>query len=422
MALAGRAAGQDSAAVHKTERLRDRMFGDTNSALKRLGYRALNGLVQPVPPSTDDRWRRSLAFDVPVGGQQALGLGLGLVYSPPVRPGPAPLRAELKVMGRYGVTGSSDLRLQFLAPDLVSGWRFFMLVGSERMLRTPYFGPDNKEIVEDSLKERYSILYYRYALLRSTAFVSAQRHVAGPFWIHMAAQARHYRTSAIAEQPTLFAQDVAAGRVDDTTRYTGLEGRLGFVIDTRDDWVAPKRGAYVEALVALGRLRDDSRGITRAYHRYLVGLREFVSLGERERTVLALRQRLVLPSLNLPYFLAYEQLTTGLPDDGVVGPRSIRLHAGGNQVASVQAFLSVDVRREATILRADPMNPVRLWWLVLADAGLMGERDQSLSELRREWTIGLGGRAQFARRSLLGLDVGWTDTGPGVSVVSYFAY
>jgi hypothetical protein len=52
----------------------------------------------------------------------------------------------------------------------------------------------------------------------------------------------------------------------------------------------------------------------------------------------------------------------------------------------------------------------------------MGERDQSLSELRREWTIGLGGRAQFARRSLLGLDVGWTDTGPGVSVVSYFAY
>ena len=422
MALAGRAAGQDSAAVHKTERLRDRMFGDTNSALKRLGYRALNGLVQPVPPSTDDRWRRSLAFDVPVGGQQALGLGLGLVYSPPVRPGPAPLRAELKVMGRYGVTGSSDLRLQFLAPDLVSGWRFFMLVGSERMLRTPYFGPDNKEIVEDSLKERYSILYYRYALLRSTAFAAVQRHVAGPFWVHVAFQARHYRTSAIAEQPTLFAQDVAAGRVDDTTRYTGLESRLGFVIDTRDDWVAAKRGAYVEALVAVGRLRDNSRGVDHAYHRYLVGLREFVSLGERERTVLALRQRLVLPSLNLPYFLAYEQLTTGLPDDGVVGPRSIRLHAGGNQVASVQAFLSVDVRREATILRADPMNPVRLWWLVLADAGLMGERDQSLSELRREWTIGLGGRAQFARRSLLGLDVGWTDTGPGVSVVSYFAY
>ena len=422
MALAGRAAGQDSAAVHKTERLRDRMFGDTNSALKRLGYRALNGLVQPVPPSTDDRWRRSLAFDVPVGGQQALGLGLGLVFSPPVRPGPAPLRAELKVMGRYGVTGSSDLRLQFLAPDLVSGWRFFMLVGSERMLRTPYFGPDNKEIVEDSLKERYSILYYRYALLRSTAFAAVQRHVAGPFWVHVAFQARHYRTSAIAEQPTLFAQDVAAGRVDDTTRYTGLESRLGFVIDTRDDWVAAKRGAYVEALVAVGRLRDNSRGVDHAYHRYLVGLREFVSLGERERTVLALRQRLVLPSLNLPYFLAYEQLTTGLPDDGVVGPRSIRLHAGGNQVASVQAFLSVDVRREATILRADPMNPVRLWWLVLADAGLMGERDQSLSELRREWTIGLGGRAQFARRSLLGLDVGWTDTGPGVSVVSYFAY
>ena len=325
-------------------------------------------------------------------------------------------------MGRYGVTGSADVRIQFLAPALVTGWRFFLLAGSERMVRTPYFGPDNKELVQDSLKERYSILYYRYALLRSTAFVAAQRHVAGPLWIHVAGQARHYRTSAIAEQPSLFAADVAAGRVDDTTRYTGLEGRLGFVIDTRDDWVAPKRGAYLEALVAVGRLRDDSRGSDRAYHRYLVGLREFMSLGESGRTVLALRQRFVLPSDNLPYFLAYEQLTAGLPDDGVVGPRGFRLHAGGNQIASVQAFLSVDVRREAVILRADPMNPVRLWWLVLADAGVLGEPDQSLSELRREWTIGLGGRAQFARRTLLGLDVGWTDTGLGVSVVTYFAY
>ena len=422
MALASGAVGQDTGAVRSAERLRDRLFGDTNSGFKRRGYRAINGLMQPVPPPTDHSWRRSLAVDIPVGGQQALGLGLGLVYSPPVRPGPAPLRAELKVMGRYGVTGSSDLRLQFLAPDLVSGWRFFMLVGSERMLRTPYFGPDNKEIVEDSLKERYSILYYRYALLRSTAFAAVQRHVAGPFWVHVAFQARHYRTSAIAEQPTLFAQDVAAGRVDDTTRYTGLEGRLGFVIDTRDDWVAPKRGAYLEALVALGRLRDESRGSDRDYYRYLVGLREFMPLGESRRTVLALRQRFVFPSVNLPYFLAYEQLTTGLPDDGVVGPRSVRLHGGGNQIASVQAFLSVDVRREAVILRADPLNPVRLWWLVLADAGVLGEPDQSLSELRREWTIGLGGRAQFARRTLLGLDVGWTDTGPGVSVVTYFAY
>jgi hypothetical protein len=422
MALASGAAGQDSAAVHNTAWLRDRLFGDTNSAFKRLGYRTLSRLAQPVPPSTDHRWRRSPAVEIVMGGQQGMGLGLGLVYSPPVRPGPAPLRAELKVIGRYGVTGSSDLRLQFLAPDLVAGWRFFLLAGSERMVRTPYFGPDNKEIVEDSLKERYSILYYRYALLRSTAFVSAQRHVAGPFWIHMAVQARHYRTSAIAEQPTLFAADVAAGRVDDTTRYTGLEGRLGFVTDTRDDWVAPKRGAYLEALVALGRLRDDSRGSTRAYHRYLVGLREFMTLGGRGRTVLALRQRLVLPSDNLPYFLAYEHLTTGLPDDGVVGPRSIRLHGGGNQIASAQAFLSVDVRREAVVLRADPMNPVRLWGLLLADAGVLGEPDQSFSERRREWTIGLGGRAQFSRRTLVGLDVGWTDTGPGVSVVTYFAY
>jgi hypothetical protein len=253
----------------------------------------------------------------------------------------------------------------------------------------------------------------------STAFAAVQRHVAGPFWVHVAFQARHYRTSAIAEQPTLFAQDVAAGRVDDTTRYTGLEGRLGFVTDTRDDWVAPKRGAYVEALVALGRLRDESRGSTRAYHRYLVGLREFMSLGESGRTVLALRQRLVLPSVNLPYFLAYEQLTQA-PDDGVVGPRS-SLTRRRQQIASVRHSCRWTCAAKP-ILRADQMNPVRLWWLALADAGVLGEPDQSVSELRREWTIGLGGRAQFARRSLVGLDIGWTDTGPGVSVVSYFAY
>jgi hypothetical protein len=422
LALSSESAGQDSAAVHNTAWLRDRLFGDTSNGFKRLGYRTLSRLSQPVPASTDHRWRRSPAVEVVVGGQQGMGLGLGLVYGPPARPGPAPLRAELKAMGRYGVTGSYDLRLHFLAPDLVADWRFFLLVGSERMLRTPYFGPDNKETVQDSLKERYSILYYRYGLLRSTAFAAAQRRLAGPLWLHMAVQARHYRTSVLAEQPTLFAADVAAGRVDDTTRYTGLEGRLGFVTDTRDDWVAPKRGVYVEAVVALGRLRDESRGTTRAYQRYLVGFREFMILGRRGRTVLALRQRLVLPSNNLPYFLAYEQLTTGLPDDGVVGPRGIRLHGGGNQIASAQAFLSVDVRREAVVWRPDPMNPVRLWGLLLADAGVLGEPDQSFSERRREWTIGLGGRAQFARRTLVGLDVGWTDAGAGVSVVTYFAY
>ncbi len=418
----GSAAGQDTAAVRTVQRLRDRWFGDTSGFFGRTGYRTMSGLIDSVPPPADDRWHLSPAGDLLIGGQQELGLGLGVNLSRPLLPGPSPVRASLDFMLRYGINGSRDATLGFAAPTLIPGWRFLGLARAERMYRTPYFGPDNQEQVQDSLQSLYGSLYYRYALLRSTLLVTVQRQMFGPVWLHLAVQGRHYRTSPIKEQPTLFANDVALGLVDDTTRYGGLEARLGLLVDTRDDWSAPRHGILAEALVSWGDLRNQTRTSSFYYRRYLFGVREFMTLDARDRTVLALRQRVVLASDTLPYFLAYEQLTTGEPDDGIVGPRTLRLHGGGNQLASNQAFVSMDLRRELVVLRADATNPVGLWGLVLADFGSLFEPHESFHTRRREWTIGVGARAQVTKGMLAGFDVGWTDTGPDVSVVTYFAY
>ena len=418
----GRAPGQDTAAVRTVQRLRDRWFGDTSGFLGRTGYHAMSGLIDSVPPPADDRWHLSPTGDILIGGQQELGLGLGLSLSRPLHPGPSPVRAAFDLMFRYGINGSRDFTVGFAAPTLYAGWRFLALARSERMLRTPYFGPDNQELVQDSLEQRYGSLYYRYALLRSTGFATVQRQLVGPVWLHLAGQARYYRSSAIKEQPTLFANDVALGLVDDTTRYRGLEARLGVLVDTRDDWSAPKHGILAEALVAWGDLRNWTRTSSFYYRRYLFGLREFMTLDAPDRTVLALRQRVVLASDTLPYFLAYEQLTSGPPDDGIVGPRTLRLHGGGNQLASNQAFVSLDLRRELIVLRADPTNPVGLWGLVLADFGSLFEPREPFHTRRREWTLGVGARAQVSKGMLAGFDVGWTDTGPDISVVTYFAF
>lgn len=425
LALAGsvRLMGQDTAAVRTVQRWRDSWFGDTSGAIKRLGYHGMSGLIDPVPPPADDSWSLSPTGFVIVGGQQELGLALGALLSRPLRPGPAPVRSQFSILGQYGITGSRDLTLGFAAPALVPGWRFLLLARSERMVRTPYFGPLNTHPAADSLIDLYSLLYYRYALLRSTAFATVQRQVVGPVWFHLAGQARHYRTSAIAQQPTLFAQDVAAGRVNDTTRYDGLEGRAGLLFDTRDDWSAPRSGVYFEAVAALGDLTTGAPGAQRLqYQRYLLGLREFVPLDARRRTVLGLRQRLTIASDTLPYFLAYEQLTTGLPDDGVVGPHTIRLHKNSNELASNQGFLSLDLRREVVSLRADPLNPVGIWGLVLADYAALWEPHRAYATHLNEWSLGLGARMQFSKPMLVGMDVGWTDAGPSFSFVTYFDY
>lgn len=347
-----------------------------------------------------------------------MGLGLGMTLARPARERPWLADGAIAVLGQYGINGSRTFSAVLDAPGLQRDWRLLGLLRTERLLRTPYFGPHDEDRRNDSLVSAFGDRYYRYALLRSTLFVTAQHRLRGPLWLHLAAQARHYRTSAI-KQRSLFGDDVLAGRIADTLRHNGLEARLGVFHDTRDDWIVPTRGNYLEAVEAFGWLVHDSSGKS-TYQRWMIGGREYIPLGDT-RTVLALRQRLSVARDTLPFYLAWEQLTTWTPDDGVVGSHFVRLHRAGVRLASNDAILSVDVRRQMAMLGPDPA-PVRVWAMVFGDIGLLWEPHTRPTAQQGQWTVGTGFRLQPTRAALVGIDLGLTDIGFNLSAVSRFAF
>ena len=311
-------APEDTVAFRYAEEARQWLFRDSTS----FPWKPLNGLVNGyMHPRVDTtrRWRWGVVFSPLFGGQQSVGFETGASYFLPRRGDPPPQTAEIKISGRWGITGSRDGTFLFRAPAWKKDWQFLGQVRVERLQRTPYFGVNNQARVEDSLEDAYGIVYYRYSLLRTTMFVSAARRLFGSLWGVAAMQRRYYRTTALVDDPTLYARDITAGLLRDTSYYRGIEGRIGLKFDTRDYWDAPESGILVEWLAARGEVADRATGARIQYNRYLLGAREFIRVGRR--TTIALRQQQVLASDTLPYFLAYEQLTTGLPDDGVIGPR-----------------------------------------------------------------------------------------------------
>ena len=364
------------------------------------------------------RWRLLPVVDPLVGGQFDLGLAVGAAYvriAQPTRPWLTDGAAS--VILRYGTNGSRSLSLVMDAPGLRRGWRLLGLVRTERLLRTPYFGSRNEDRRSDSLVSLYGDIYYRYALLRSTLYAAVQHRVAGPVWLHVAAQARHYRTSEI-RQRSLYGDDVAGSLIADTVRHNGLEARLGAMVDTRDDWIVPTRGLFLETVASSGWLIHDP-GSRANYQRFMIGGREYVPLGEK--TVLAMRQRLALSRDTLPFYLAWEQLTSWLPDDGVVGSRFVRLHRAGTRLASDDAIWSIDLRRRLVDIDVAPV-PTRVWGIAFADLGLLWEPHTRPGAQQGQWTVGAGFRLQPTRASLIGIDLGMTDIGFNLSAVSYFAF
>ena len=380
----------------------------------------VNGYMNPRRDTFPDDWHWGVVFSPLFGGQQSIGFEAGISYSLPRRADPPPQTAEFKLSGRWGVTGSRDATLQFRAPAWHRDWQFLGQIRLERLQRTPYFGVNNQARVEDSLEQAYGMVFYRYALLRTTLFGTVTRRIRGPLWIQAGFQRRNYRTTALADDPTLFGRDVAAGLLRDTTYYQAIEGRIGLRLDTRDYWDAPESGVLVEVMLASGELDNRSDDIHTSYRRFLLGAREFVRL--TSRTNLALRQQTALSSDTLPYFLAYEQLTTGLPDDGVIGPRSIRLHGSGNQLASNQTFTSFEVRHKLINFREDPVIPLRLWALGFGDYGVLYEPKQDQATFHYQWALGAGLRLQLHKASMVGFDFGVTELGAELVVLTYFAF
>ena len=325
---------------------------------------------------------------------------------------PAPVSESVMFDARYAASGTRGISLSYDRPGRTRAWRLYGRIAGERLNRAPYYGEGNDAPEEDSLTGLRPP-YYRYQLLRTTAYGVFEREVVRHVRLHVAAQARHYRARPLGPT-TLFAQDIAAAAVPESGSANTAELRLGAVYDSRDQEATPSRGVFLEAMVV------TSFG-DHAYNRYLLGGRVFVPLNEVESWVLGLRQTTELASGNVPFFVSYERLTTWYLEDGFGGQRSLRLQPPGRFVAAKRYVASVDLRHKILDVPY-PQNPMRLWGLAFADAGRLWDTGEAVSIADLHWSVGIGSRLQIAKGTVFGVDIGGSDAGAGFAVSTTFAF
>lgn len=333
-------------------------------------------------------------------GDEGLAGHLSVGWKRPANRRPPPVVENIVVDARIATSGTRGVTVYWDAPGRWRNWRFLAWAGAERLRRAPYFGIGNDAEVNDSLEAANGdIPYYRYELLRTTAYGAVQRRLSPRVRLHLGAQVRHYRATPL-DSNTMLGHDIAAGAVD-TGRATNAELRLGLLYDSRDWEATPSRGVFIETMGARGVSGED-------YQRWLVSAREFFPLDEFERWVLGFRQTAELASGPVPYYVAYERLTTWYPEDGFGGPTSIRLYDSGRYLATDRTVLSADLRFKYLDIPY-PMSPVRLWFLAFADVGRLWNPDQTPSLTGLHWAAGVGSRLQIAKGTLFGLDLGVND-------------
>ncbi len=312
---------------------------------------------------------------------------------------PPPVAEAIEINADAAQSGTRGISVTWDASSRWPGWRFLAHGSANRFRRTPYFGIGNESVYDDSLHALYP-RFYQYELLRTGLTLAAQRRLRGPVRGLVAVQARHYRARML-DTATAYARDLAAGVAADSGSSDGVELRAGLVYDTRREEASPSQGALLEAMSAW-----SVRG--RSYRRTLLSARAFLPFGEWEQYVLAFRQTVELASDTLPFFVAYERLTTWRPEDGFGGPTSIRLYTRGRFLGDNRAVISADFRYKWVDVPA-PTSPFRVWLLAFADAGRLWGVGEGPDLRGLHWSGGVGARLQFGKGGFFGIDVGSTD-------------
>jgi outer membrane protein assembly factor BamA len=333
---------------------------------------------------------------------EGLGVELAGGWWKSAPPGPIPTGASINPGASISTSGTQTVSLTYNNTGRVPGWRFLALAGYERFQHAPYFGLGNASVISDSLESANGDQhYYRYSLTRSTAIIALQRRVAGPLRAYAGAQYRHYRATPLGGAPTALGADLATRVVSDTGSSTSLELRGALLFDTRDEEASPSRGVLVEAIgvKALKGAGDFD------YTRWALGANEYAPVGQE--TILAFRQSVQLARGMLPFYIAYERLTTWLPEDGFGGAATLRQNIQGRWLGANNALASVDLRHKYWDT-AIGISPIRLWLVVHADVGRVWNTTERFQWSGLHSGYGVGAIAQFGRAALFGLELGWS--------------
>jgi len=319
--------------------------------------------------------------------------------------GPIPTGVSIAPAVSLATSGSQLFSFTYDNSARIPGWRLLAIASYERLTRAPYFGLGNGTVVNDSLEAANGgdAHYYRYELRRTTGIVAVQRRIIGPLRVHVGAQWRRYGAQTLGGAPTALGSDLASGVTADTGSYTSVEVRGALILDTRDEEASASRGILLQ--VAAARALKGAGDFD--YTRWDADAREFISLASDSTIVLTFRQALDIAHGHLPFPIAYERLTTWLPEDGFGGATTIRQNLPGRWLGPNDAFGSVDLRYKWWDGHFG-LTPLRLWLVVHADAGRVWEQDERFRWSGLHSGYGTGAIAQLGRGTFFGIEIGYS--------------
>ena len=312
--------------------------------------------------------------------------------------------AQVDLTLRLSSAGTRVVALAAAVPGLWPRWRVLARVASERFARFPYYGIGNDsrrvEAIEDSLGGGY----YRYQLLRTTAFVAVQRELRPWLRLHLAAQARHYRARPRPGESQL-AADLAAGRTADSGAGDGLELRAGVVVDTRDFEPLPSRGVRLEAVAG----RSVAAPYGRSYTRGLLAGAVYLPVG---RAVIAVREHLELATDRLPFSVMAERLTAWGPADHVGGFATVRASRTGRWLAPERLIVSAEARIPVQVSVPGRASAVTLWVGPFVDVARIWGAGEAFALRQVHGGLGVQATAQFSRGGTVAVSVGHSTDAP----------
>lgn len=332
------------------------------------------------------------------------GFALGLYYAQINQLGyddweaSPPYRAKLSFDFFFGTSGSKQFNLEWRAPMLLDGWRFVLQGQWVRRARENYFGIGNASVYDEANVTDENKYYYRSNNRRAFAYGEVQRRIVGPLRLMVGFNLEEWHIDTLPGESQL-ALDRQAG-VDPTIGIpTGdVSARIGLILDTRDDEVAPRRGLLVQAVAAAA---DSSILGDLTYTRFLLSAQGYIGIGEK----LVIAARALGQTMNkAPRLGTYYRIENmERPYSVLGGSRSHRGLWRVRHLDSDKLLGSLDVRYD---LLAEP-TLFRVTLIGFLDVGRVFPASEfELTSEDLKWGGGTGLIVQLFRAAILGGTVG----------------
>ena len=330
-----------------------------------------------------------------------------------------PYRYTLQPTVFLTTAGRREVTVFFDAPHLLpGGWRLDAYAGLERQRAAPFYGVGNRTPYDERLDDEDgpNPYYYRYELQRLQASTNLQRRL-GRLPLRALVGVGASRSDAD-DTPFDSGTTLLAGLGGEVGSLEGSSAhvRVGLVWDTRDREIAPRSGAWSEALVQ--RVGGVGRS-GQAYTRWTLADRRYLT---PTRLPVTLANRLVLQGVGAeaPFYDLPLIQSSFKQAEGLGGAKTLRGLQRNRYVGRGLFLWNTEVRWRAAEFRAPVLDrPSHAVVTLFLDQGRVWEDRVRVDELVRDLhrTVGGGLRLGLGESFAVAADLGWRDAGaPSVYV------